>query len=172
MDIIQRSNSTLDIYKAKLEKWLENVPKWHDHFVWTPNHKAEWTIPIKPLKESKVALVSTAGIHLKSQKPFDVINDHGDWSYRYIPSSTGPGDIMISDLHYDHSEADLDINCIFPISHINSLKQEGIIGDVANDFFGFMGFIPDPEKLIKETAPQVASMLIEDEVDLVFLTPG
>ena len=34
-----------------------------------------------------------------------------------------------------------------------------------------MGSIVGPRRLIDETAPQVARMLVEDRVDVAFLTP-
>lgn len=156
----------------RLKSWLASVPRWHDHFVWSPIDSPSWSAPSKPLNQCKVALVTSAGIHLKTQEPFDLKSEYGDWSYREIPFNANPVDLVISDIHYDHSEADIDINCLFPISHVLSLKNDGVIGDVASNYFGFMGFIPDPKSLIDETAPKVAEKLTEDNVDLVFLTPG
>lgn len=158
--------------EKKLQKWLESVSKWHDHFIWTPNLKPAWFSPRKPLNQSRVALVSTSGVHLRSQEPFDTKNEAGDWSYRRIPSSIVPEELMISDEHYDHSEVDNDINCIFPITHLQALLEQGLIGSIADTYYGFMGFVPNPKKLIQKTAPEVAQSLKEEFVDIVLLTPG
>ena len=40
----------------------------------------------KPLSEAKVALVTTAGLHLRGDRPFD----SGDQSYRVIPRRRRP----------------------------------------------------------------------------------
>ena len=169
---IEKSGAAAERRAQKFEKWLVKLPRWHDDFTWTPNEQVNWSVPTTPLSESRVALVSSAGIHLKSQPVFDVESPEGDWSYRVIPAGARQEDFMISDTHYDHSDADHDINCILGIHRLHELAAEGFIGDVAPRHFGFMGFIPDPAQLISTTAPEAADMLVEDEVDLVLLTPG
>ena len=172
MDIFSKSGDEFERLQNSLKSWMDNFPKWHDHFVWSPNEKSAWTFPQKPLNKSRVALITSAGVHLRSQDPFDVENEYGDWSYRIIPSDSIPNDLLISDTHYDHSEADQDINCIFPITHLWSLKKDDIIGDVSKTFYSFMGFIPNPDQLKNKTAPLVSTLLKKDGVDIVFLTPG
>lgn len=172
MELLERQGEEYEKRKARFERWLDSVPKWHDHFVFTPNQTTHFSKPSKSLNKSKVALVSSAGIHLKSQEAFDVVSDYGDWSYREIPSDSAVEEIMISDTHYDHSDADQDINCLFPITHVRTLAKEGFIGEVASNHYGFMGFIPNPKELITKTAPEAAELLKKDGVDIVFLTPG
>jgi D-proline reductase (dithiol) PrdB len=158
--------------QVKFEQWLVSLPKWHDHFTFTPCLQTYWTPLQKPLSECRVALVTTAGVHLQSQPPFDVNSPDGDWSYRMLPSDAEPGDFAVSDSHYDHSDADRDIDCVFGLHRLRELAEEGFIGQVAPRHFGLMGFIPDPVHLINFTAPEIAAMLVQDQVDLVLLTPG
>jgi len=172
MEVIEKKGDAYERREHRFKRWLENVPKWHDHFVYSPNVNTQFTVPAKLLNASKVALVTSAGIHLKSQQPFDVFSEYGDWSYREIPADTLPEELMISDTHYDHSNADKDINCILPITHAQTLACEGFIGRVATNHYSFMGFIPNPKDLILKTAPEVANLLRKDGVDIVFLTPG
>ena len=172
MEIIAKAGPEAEQLKGRLEKWLESVHAWHAHFIWSPNDKASWTPLRKPLNECRVALVTTGGVHLKTQKAFDVASDWGDWSFREIPADIDPGELMISDVHYDHSGPDMDINCLLPLSHLIRFAEEGLIGSAAGTHFGFMGFIMDPQKLVTETAPEVARRLLEDKVDVVFMTPG
>ena len=172
MDILEKTGEEYQRRKARFDSWLESVPRWHDHFVFTVNEKINFTKPQKPLNQSRVGLLSTAGIHLKTQPQFDVVSEYGDWSFREIPSDSDPKQIAIADTHYDHSDADQDINCIFPISHLNALAEEGFIGSVAKTFYGFMGFVPDPAKLISDTAPAAARGFLNQGVDVVLLTPG
>jgi len=155
------------------QSWHDNVYKWHVNFVFTPNEKVNWAEIKKPMKEWKVGLVSSCGVHLRSQKPFETDKFEGDWSYREIPSDTNPKDLMITDSHYDHSDADKDINCMYPISRLHELLAEGTIGALAKTFYGFMGWVADPSQgLIPDTAPQVAKKLKDEQVDVVLLTPG
>jgi len=124
----------------------------------------------KTLAEARVALVTTAGVHLKSQPIFQV--EEGDSSYRVIPGDVNVEDLMISHTHYDRTDADQDINCVFPIARLRELDQQGFIGSAASVHYGFMGYIPKPQQLIEEVAPEVAKRLKEDQVDIVVLSPG
>ncbi len=169
---LSRNDRAAERRRDKFDGWLEKIPRWHENFIWTTNESVNWSAPAKPLSEARVALVSTAGVHLKSQEPFDVVSEEGDWSYRVIPPDVQQEDLMVSDTHYDHSDADQDINCLMGIHRLHELAEDGVIGEVAPRFFGFMGFIPRPQGLVEESAPAVADMLVKDEVDLVLLTPG
>ena len=42
--------------------------------------------PEKPLHESRLALVTTGGVHLPEQTRFDIDDMSGDCSYREIPT--------------------------------------------------------------------------------------
>ena len=135
--------------------------------------KVPWTNLSKPLEQCRVALVTTAGVHMKDQKPFDTGAKKGDASYREIPSNASKDDYQISHTHYDHSEADKDINCVFPIDRLRELVSEGFIGSVANISYGFMGFILKPlHDQLKVNAKKVAQELLAEKVDVVLLTPG
>ncbi|MBI2861927.1 MAG: hypothetical protein HYX89_03810, partial [Chloroflexi bacterium] len=46
---------------------------------------------------------------------------------------------------------------------------DGVIGEFAEVNYGFMGFIPKPQGLIEETAPEVARRLKEAKVDAVII---
>lgn len=83
-----------------------------------------------------------------------------------------PGDILLSHPGYDTKRALLDIDCVFPISLLNRLKEKEEIGELAERHFSFMGYIARPERLLSETAPQAGRLLLEDRVDLVMLVPS
>ncbi|GAB6173257.1 hypothetical protein JCM15765_27350 [Paradesulfitobacterium aromaticivorans] len=93
------------------------------------NSKLEipWKPLNKPLAECQLALVTTAGVHLAEQDPFDVNAKEGDPSYRVLPADSPLEDYRISHTHYDHSEADRDINCVFPITRIRELLEQGFV---------------------------------------------
>lgn len=133
-----------------------------------------WSPVRKPLKESRVALVTTAGVHQRDQKPFDMDDPDGDPTFRVIDVSTPINDLTITHDYYDHSDADRDINIVFPIQRIQELKSEGIIGDIAITHYGFMGHIVGRhiQTLLNQSAPEVAQRLKRDNVDAVLLIPG
>ena len=124
----------------------------------------------KETSDSTIALVTTAGVLLKTEEVFNVID--GDPTVRFIPSSSIDDDLMISHEHFDRSDADQDINCVFPLTRLKELADEGVIGGVANTHYGLMGYIPHTVPLIEETIPKIVQQLITDGVDAVILNPG
>lgn len=128
----------------------------------------------KPLAKARIALVTTAGVHLRTQLPFDMENPDGDPTYREIPNTVDTTQLMITHKYYDHTDADADLNVVFPLAHFRDLVTKQIIGSLAPRHFGFMGHI-DKElitTLNKRSALEVATKLRADGVDFVFLTPA
>jgi len=128
----------------------------------------------KPLARSRVALITTAGVHLRQQPPFDMQNPDGDATYREIPAAVDLAQLTITHKYYDHTDADADLNVVFPLAHFRDLVQQGVIGSLAPRHFGFMGHIDQAQipLLNERTAPEVAAKLRADKVDFVFLTPA
>lgn len=126
------------------------------------------------LNDAKVAIVTTAGVHLKTDIPFDMQDSEGDASFRVIPSGTPISGLAVTHDYYDHSDADKDINVVFPIERLAELSKVGFIGTVAPAHYGFMGHIVGKNLavLLKKTAPDVASRLKAKGVTAVILTPG
>lgn len=132
-------------------------------------------IPLKkPLTECRVALVTTAGVHLHDQEPFDMENPDGDPTFREIPSGLRDGQFVITHDYYDHRDADVDHNVVFPLDRLDELAAEGHIAGQASLHLGFMGHIDGPlvERLVRETAPKAVQRLVETGADCVFLTPA
>lgn len=124
----------------------------------------------KPVQEAVIALVTTAGVHLKTQEVFEV--EAGDPSVRFIPSDCSEDDLMISHTHFDRTDADEDVNCVFPLSRLKELAIDGTIGAVAPTHYGLMGYIPNTKPLIEETIPKMIAQLQAEKVDAVILNPG
>lgn len=128
----------------------------------------------KPLRDSVLALMTTAGVHHRDQKPFDMKDPSGDPSFRTIDAVRPFSDLMITHDYYDHTDADQDTNIVFPLERLREFENEGIIGGVTDTHYGFMGHIRGPhlETLITRTAPEVAGLLRAGAVDGVLLTLG
>jgi len=128
----------------------------------------------KPLSAARGALITTAGVHLSSQPPFDMTNSDGDPTYREIPVDVALEEITITHKYYDHRDADVDLNIVFPLAHFRDLVSQGVIGSLATRHFGFMGHIEGDlvTTLTRRTAPEVAAKLRADGVDFAFLTPA
>ena len=132
-----------------------------------------WTPIKKKVAASRIALITTGGVHLTSQAPFDMLNPSGDASYREIPVDAPNEQLRISHNHYDHSDADRDVNIIFPLQRLLQLEQLGEIGSANRRHFSLMGHISGEliEVLVNETVPGIIAALEKDSVDAVLLTP-
>ena len=133
-----------------------------------------WTPLKRPLSESKLALVTTAGVHHRDQLPFNMNNREDDPTFRVIDSLQPVEDLMITHDYYDHSDADKDMNIVFPIERMREFEKKGIIGGLGENHYGFMGHILGRhiDRLMHECAPAVAEKLLRDNIDIVILTPG
>ena len=125
--------------------------------------------PKKPLQESRLALVTTGGVHLPEQPRFDIDDPAGDCSYREIPASAG--DLTWTHAYYRSGEGS-DLDTVFPLRTLHRLVGDGAVGELSGRHFSFMGAIHDPTRLVESTAPEVAGKLVEDRVDAVLLTPS
>lgn len=133
-----------------------------------------WTLLTKPLNECTVALVTTAGVHRRDDVPFDMSDQDGDPTYREIPTDCPLTDLMITHDYYDHTDADKDLNIVFPLQRLQEFQAEGRIGNLAPLHYSFMGHIDKRHvsHLVQKTAPEVAQKLKALKVDVVILTPA
>jgi D-proline reductase (dithiol) PrdB len=140
---------------------------------WRTIDPVPWSPLRKPLHEAKVALVSTAGMVLPGQQPFDDDVKGGDWSYREIAADSDPKTLIEThrSKSFDHAGIQADPNLGFPIDRLRELQRAGMVGPVNHRHFSFMGSITAPGRLMKESAPQVAEQLVRDGVDAVLLVP-
>ena len=139
--------------------------------------KTHTDTPITPLNKAltdcRIALITTAGLYLNEQKPYNERIIGGDCSYREIPNSLEIQSLSHGhrSMVYDTSGAKNDVNLVFPLDRFRELEDDGKIGSLNRRHFSFMGSITKPKPLINETAPEVAQKLEDDKVDVVFLTP-
>ena len=136
---------------------------------WTPLHKS--------IKETTFTLVTTAGISMKSDSPFNMEREKieptwGDPSYREIPRTATENDIEVSHLHINTDYIKQDINVMLPLKRFQEFEKEGIIGKLTPTCYSCYGFQLDPTVLLNETMPQVADRMREENVEAVLLTPA
>ncbi|HLZ63107.1 MAG TPA: glycine/sarcosine/betaine reductase selenoprotein B family protein [Ktedonosporobacter sp.] len=128
-----------------------------------------YTPRIRELNETIFALVTTAGVHLRDQEPFHV---DGDNSWRLIPGDVPSSQFMVTHEHYDHRDADEDINTVFPLDRLRELAEEKIIGGVSDKHLGFMGYTQQFRDLYERAAPEMAKVILRSKADGVVLTAG
>jgi len=142
-------------------------------YPWRRIDPVPWTPLRRPLADSKLALVSSAGFVMPDQEPFDGARRGGDPSFREIPSDADPS--MLIDSHrsqtFDHDGMHRDPNLAFPLDRARELVASGRIGSFARRHLSFMGGITAPGRLAKQTAPEAVSLLVADGVDVALLVP-
>jgi D-proline reductase (dithiol) PrdB len=128
----------------------------------------------KPLADGRLALVTTAGVHLRSQAPFDMFDTDGDATVRRVPADAAQADVAITHDYYDHREADHDLNVVLPFDRARELVDAGAVGSLSRTARSLMGHIDGRHvaTLMEVTAPEIASELVEEEVDFALLTPA
>jgi D-proline reductase (dithiol) PrdB len=134
-------------------------------------------VPWAPLKksvaQSRLVLVSSAGIVTSEQKPFDNSIRGGDPSIREIPSDVDVSTLIETHRSdaFDHTGIRQDPNLAFPADRLGELSAAGIIGSLNHRYLSIMGSVTAPGRLIKRTIPQVVPKLVEDRVDIALLIP-
>ena len=134
-------------------------------------------VPFTPfdrdLLKSNIAIVTAGGVHLRDQEQFNIRDELGDLTYRTIPPDVDVKDLMVTHHHYDHSDADQDINVVFPIEVLRDLEAEAFIGGIAKKHIGYMGYTMQLKAMYEGTAPEIANEIDRgSRADAVVLTGG
>jgi D-proline reductase (dithiol) PrdB len=127
-----------------------------------------WVTP-PALHKCRIAIVSTAGLQVRGDRPFGPSATATD--YRIIPGNTPATELVMShqSVNYDRTGFQEDHNVAFPLDRLNELAREGVIASVADFHFSFMGAAPI--RKIEPKARELAGLLKEDRVDAVLLSP-
>jgi D-proline reductase (dithiol) PrdB len=146
-----------------------------------PDEPAWQTIPWAPLRvplaRARVALVSTAGLSMKGDQPFDMDFERahptrGDSSFRRLRADATADSIEANHLHIDTSYIRRDLNVALPLDRLRELVAEGVVGAMAETHYSIMGYQgSDTGPLERETAPAIAAAMKSEEVDLAILAP-
>lgn len=127
-----------------------------------------WQPLRKPLSASRLGLIASGGIYITGQVAFHYKDDT---SFRAIPKDVQTADLRATHFAYDLTDARQDPNVVFPIDTLRRLEQEGVIGELADYAYTFMGGIYSARRVRDELAPQLAECLLKDGVDVLLLVP-
>ena len=149
----------LEIYREDERRHLLDLPcPTYDH---TP------FVTSVDRSQARVAVISTAGLHLRSDRPFGL----GEAGYRVIPKSVDPADLVMSHVstNFDRTGFQMDVNMVIPLERLEELADLGLIESVAEFHYSFMG-ATDPAAMETE-ARKVAGILKKDRVNCLLLVP-
>ena len=145
-------------------------PRLQRHFLDMPcpTFSATAWVTGSPVRQRKVALVSTAGLHRRGELPITP----GSADYRVIPADTPADDLVMSHVstNFDRTGFQLDWNVVLPLDRLRELAQAGDIGGVASRHYSFMGAIGELDGL-EPRAGELAQDLHADGVDTALLVP-
>ncbi len=131
----------------------------------------------KPLSECTVALLTTAAVARRDDRPFDQEGERrnpwwGDPTFRTIPLGTAEADIKIYHLHIDPRFGEADLDVVLPMRRLTELADEGFVGRPAPTHYSMMGYILDARELVEKTAPAMAERMRTEGVDAAALFPA
>jgi len=136
-----------------------------------------WTPLSRPLNQVTLSVVTSAGISLKSDLPFDMEREKreaiwGDRSFRIISRQATEKDIDVNHLHINTSYIKQDINVMLPLTRMAEFEAEGIIGRLAPSAYSFYGFQWQSTDFLKEAIEPISIKMKAEGVEAILLTPA
>ena len=124
-------------------------------------------VPGPKLSERRVAIVSSAALIHRGDKPFPF----GSGEYRAVPATWDTREILVShvSINFDRAGFQREVNVVYPVDRLRDLAIEGVIGSVADTHFTVMGST-DPAAMV-DSADGIAAALHADRVNAVVLAP-
>ncbi|MBL4680932.1 MAG: hypothetical protein JKY88_09435 [Pseudomonadales bacterium] len=127
-------------------------------------------VPVsKPLSESRLGMITTAGTYLQGQLAYYY---QDDTSIREIPSDASISKIRFSHITENYLvEARQDPNTVFPLQSLKALGKEGFIGELAEEYLSCMGGIYSQRRVVDELIPNLETAVKRQKLDLLLLVP-
>ncbi len=148
-----------------------SIPK---DYPWRLHQDVPWKSLSKDIADSKVVLISTAGIYQwKSQKHFNLADENGDISFRELKRPITQAEIRFSHRSQEYLRpALLDFNCTFPMDRLMDLTREQRVGSVSESHFSVMGEIRDPSEFMDDTLPKLIKQVQKYLADVAIICPA
>jgi D-proline reductase (dithiol) PrdB len=139
-----------------------------------------WAPFEKRLAESRIALLTSAGLYVKhAQPPFDLERErtHPEWgdpSWRAIAASTPAAEIGVAHLHINDEDLLADPEIALPMRLLDRLASEGerVIGSAVAEHISVMGF---QDRTLRDwqrtTAREIVAHLQGQGADGLILAP-
>lgn len=142
------------------------------HYEFLAFDSTPWTPPRAPVRELRVALVATADLHRRGDKPFESLETElGDLSYREIPHELPEAELALDAPYVDDKYIPRDPEVALPRRALDELMRAGEVGSAAPRHYSFAQGIVRPLPGLAERAETLAANLRGDGVDAVVLLP-
>ena len=136
----------------------------------TPEFSDTPVVVAPPLTEAKVAIVTTAGLKAAGEA---ALWQPTDGSFTVLAGSDRDVQLSHFSPNFDRTGFAADINVVYPVDRLHEMAANGEIGSVADRHVSFMGaqFDATFSTILLDTGPAAAHVLLDQEVDVVLLTP-
>lgn len=139
----------------------------------------------KPVSESRLALLTSSGHFVDGQdpQPFGVQNMSQEEAMQRVISfarsapelseialDTPPDQLRVRHAGYDIRASQVDANVSLPLARLKELAQEGIVGELVDPAYSFVG-ITAQRPLLREKGPQWVRRIQEQGAEGVILVP-
>jgi len=126
-----------------------------------------WMPLAKPLADSRIGVLSTAGAYALGQMAYHYKDDT---SIRRIASLTPAAELRFSHITENYlKDARRDPDCLVPLTALRALAAEGFIGGLADEVFSCMGGVYSQRRVREEIAPALLAALRQQKVDAALL---
>jgi D-proline reductase (dithiol) PrdB len=138
-----------------------------------------WAPFEKRLAAARIAMLTSAGLFLKSRQPsFDLEREQnnpewGDPSWRSIPANAEAADIGVAHLHINDEDIKADPEIALPTRMLDQLVAEGVVGSATSEHLSVMGY---QDRGLggwrNETLPELVAKLRDEQADGLILAPA
>ena len=140
---------------------------------------AVWAPFAKRLAESRIALLTSAGLYLKAtQESFDLEREQsqpewGDPTWRHIPADANRSDLAVAHLHINDEDLLADPEIALPAKALAQLAADGVVGSATPEHISVMGYQERSlEGWRQETLPELIVQLRDQNADGLLLAPA
>ena len=126
-----------------------------------------WTPLRRELRRCKAAIVTTAGVRLKTQHSFG----RNSPDFREISAYSPAEELAFDFTNFDPAEAEKDLNVLVPVDRLKDLVDREALGGLNETFFSFFGPCTDLPAL-RASAARAGEKLRQYGCDVAFVVPA
>lgn len=133
------------------------------------DNKPPFTALKKPLSQSRLGLLTTSGCYVAGQVAYHYKDDA---SIRLIPMDTPTDRLRFAHITENYLvNARRDPECLVPLTALRALRDDGVVGELADQAISCMGGIYSQRRVREELIPQVEGVFKQQAVDVALLVP-